>query len=94
MKHPARLEKLLLAVAIATLWCHEIGEQIIQNPDLLDELDSEGEKREPSIFQLGLRFIQRCLSTLMSRLPSLNLRLSNLILEPVLPRIPISRKRQ
>jgi len=94
LEHPARLEKLLLAVAIATLWCHEIGEQIIQNPELQDELDSGGKKRELSIFQLGLRFIKRCLSTMISRLPNLNLRLTNLTLEPVLPRIPISRKCQ
>lgn len=26
LEYPERLEKLLLAVAIATLWCHEIGE--------------------------------------------------------------------
>ena len=94
LEHPARLEKLLLAVAIATLWCHEIGEQIIQNPDLQAELDAGGKKRELSIFQLGLRFIKRCIATVISRLPSLNLRLSNLTLEPVLPRIPISRKCQ
>lgn len=94
LEHPARLEKLLLAVAIATLWCHEIGEQIIQNPDLQDELDAGGKNRELSIFQLGLRFIKRCIATVISRLPSLNLRLSNLTLKPVLPRIPISRKCQ
>jgi hypothetical protein len=94
LEHPARLEKLLLAVAIATLWCHEIGEQIVRNPDLQAELDSGGRKRELSIFQLGLRFIKRCLSTVISRLPNLNLRLSNLMLEPVLPRLPISRKCQ
>ncbi len=31
LEHPKRLEKLLLAVAIATLWCHEIGEHVLQN---------------------------------------------------------------
>jgi hypothetical protein len=26
LQHPERLERLLLAVAMATLWCHELGE--------------------------------------------------------------------
>jgi len=94
LEHPERLEKLLLAVAIATLWCHELGEQVLQNSDLQDELDVGGKKRELSIFQLGLRFIRRCLAIAIDRLPSLNLRLSNLILKPVFPRIPASQKRQ
>jgi hypothetical protein len=94
LEHPERLEKLLLAVAIASLWCHEIGEQVIQNPDLQDELDAGGKKRELSIFQLGLRFIRRCLALNIERLPTFNLRLSNLLLAPVLPRIPVLQKCQ
>ena len=82
------------AIVIASLWCHEIGEQVIQNPDLQDELDVGGKKRELSIFQLGLRFIRRCLALNIERLPTFNLRLSNLVLAPVLPRIPASQKRQ
>jgi hypothetical protein len=89
LEHPDRLEKLLLAVAIATLWCHELGEQVLQDQTLRDELDPGGKKRELSIFQLGLRFIQRCLATAINRLPCFKLHLTNLVLEPVLPRVPI-----
>ena len=92
--HPARVERLLLAVAIATLWCHEIGEQVLQDQTLQDELDPGGSHRELSIFQLGLRFLQRCISTALERLPDLNLLLTNLSLDPVLPRLPVSQKCQ
>ena len=94
LKDPARLERLLLAVAIATLWCHELGEQVIQDQALQDELDPGGKKRELSIFQLGLRFIKRCIATALERLPHLRLCLSNLSLKPVLPRTPSIRKCQ
>jgi len=91
LKEPARLERLLLAVAIATLWCHEIGEQVVQDQTLQDELDPGGKERELSIFQLGLRFIKRCIAVALARLPNLKLRLSNLVLAPVLPRIPATQ---
>ena len=29
LKHPERLERLLLAVAVATIWCHEVGEHVL-----------------------------------------------------------------
>lgn len=88
------MERLLLAVAIATLWCHELGEQVIQDQSLQDELDPGGKDREPSIFQLGLRFIRRCIAVALERLPSLKLRLSNLALKPVLLRVPSPQKCQ
>lgn len=94
LEHPARLERLLLAVAIATLWCHEIGEQVLQDRTLQDELDPGGVHRELSIFQLGLRFLRRCLSTALHRLPDLKLLLTNLSLDPVLPRSPVIQKCQ
>jgi hypothetical protein len=94
LKDPARLERLLLAVAIATLWCHELGEQVLQDQALQDELDPGGKERELSIFQLGLRFIKRCIAIALSRLPDLKLCLSNLSLKPVLPRIPSIQKCQ
>ena len=94
LKDPARLERLLLAVAIATLWCHEIGEQVIQDQALQDELDPGGKERELSIFQLDLRFIKRCIAIALDRLPDMKLRLSNLALKPVLPRVPSSQKCQ
>lgn len=88
LQHPQRLERLLLAVAIATLWCHEIGEQVLQDPSLCEELDPGGKARELSIFQLGLRFIWRCLFLTLDRLPPFTLRLTNLQLQPVIPRTP------
>ncbi len=94
LKDPARLERLLLAVAIATIWCHEIGEQIVQNPTLQDELDPGGKERELSIFQLGLRFIKRCIAIALDRLPDLKLQLSNLVLDPVRPRVTSTQKCQ
>lgn len=89
LEHPKRLERLLLAVAIATLWCHELGEQVLQDHALQSELDPGGKSRELSIFQLGLRFIQRCISVALDRLPPLLLSLTNLDLPPVLPRVPM-----
>jgi hypothetical protein len=94
LKDPARLERLLLALAIATLWCHELGEQVLQDQTLQDELDPGGKDRQLSIFQLGLRFIKRCIAIALERLPILQLRLSNLSLKPVLPRVPSLQKCQ
>ena len=94
LKDPARLERLLLAVAIATLWCHELGEQVIQDQALQDELDPGGKERELSIFQLGLRFFKRCIAIALERLPFLKLCLSNLSLKPVLSRSPSIQKCQ
>jgi hypothetical protein len=94
LKHPERLERLLLAVALATLWCHELGERVIQSPGLQAELDAGGAKRELSIFQLGLRFLRRCIALAIKRLPAFKLRLSNLKLAPVLPRTPVLKKCQ
>jgi hypothetical protein len=94
LEHPARLERLLLAVAIASLWCHEIGEQVLQDQLLHAEIDVGGTHRELSIFQLGLRFLQRCISTALHRLPDLKLLLTNLPLDPVLPRLPVTQKCQ
>jgi hypothetical protein len=83
-----------LAVAIASLWCHEIGELVLQDQTLRNELDPGGAHRELSIFQLGLRFLQRCISTALHRLPDLKLLLTNLSLDPVLPRLPGAMKCQ
>jgi hypothetical protein len=94
LKDPARLERLLLALAIATLWCHELGEQVLQDQTLQDELDLGGKDRQLSIFQLGLRFIKCCIAIALERLPILKLRLSSLSLKPVLPRVPSSQKCQ
>lgn len=85
LQHTERLERLLLAVAIAALWCHELGEQILQDQNLRNELDPGGKDRQLSIFQLGLRFLKRCIAVCMQRLPFFRARLSNLKLDFVLP---------
>lgn len=87
LSDPQRLERLLLAVAVATLWCHELGEQVVQNEQLQKELDAGGTKRELSLFQLGLRFLKRCLALAIERLPKLQLRLTNLDIKPLVPRM-------
>lgn len=94
LQDPQRLERLLLAVAIATLWCHELGEYVLQDADLQAEVDAGGNKRELSLFQLGLRFLKRCLALALERLPKLKLVLTNLALKPLLPKQPAMVKCQ
>ncbi|MDW8099441.1 MAG: hypothetical protein RML36_08185 [Anaerolineae bacterium] len=76
-----RLERLLLALAVATLWGHALGERVVQA-----EVDAGGKQREPSLFQLGPRFLKRCLVMVVERLPRLQLILTNLALLPLGPR--------
>jgi len=38
LQHPERLERLLLAVALATLWCHELGEQVMSQAESIRRL--------------------------------------------------------
>jgi hypothetical protein len=84
LQHADRLERLLLAVAVATLWCHELGEHVLaEGEELRREIDP-GFTRELSLFQLGLRWLQRCLSVTIARLPPFHARLSPLTLLPVI----------
>jgi hypothetical protein len=81
-----RLERLLLAVAIATLWCHELGEHVLdQGEDSRRQIDP-GPSRELSLFQLGLRFLIRCLDTTIDALPNFHAVLSDIRLAPVVKR--------
>jgi len=83
LQHPERLERLLLAVALATLWCHELGEQVIaQGENARREIDP-GCKRELSLFQLGLRWLKRCLANAMHLLPAFTACLSPMQLAPI-----------
>jgi hypothetical protein len=84
LHHPERLERLLLAVAIATLWCHELGEHVLYQGEAARRQIDPGPARELSLFQLGLRFLKRCLNVMIDRLPNFHARLSNLDLQPVL----------
>jgi hypothetical protein len=69
LQHPERLERLLLALALATLWCHELGEHVLAQGDACRREVDAGIERELSLFQLGLRWLKRCVSIGMARLP-------------------------
>ena len=79
LRDAERLNHLLLAVAVATLWIYEIGEQVLRRGKR-SEIDP-GYKRQLSIFQIGRRKLQRafnCGETLL-----FNLCLRPFRLEPV-----------
>ena len=84
LQHADRLERLLLAVAIATLWCHELGEHVLCEGETARREIDPGPERELSLFQLGLRWLKRCVSTAIQRLPAFMARLSPLKLVPVI----------
>jgi hypothetical protein len=84
LQHADRLERLLLAVALATLWCHELGEQVLAAGEQVRRLIDPGDKRKLSLFQLGLRWLKRCIATASDRLPKFRARLSPLKLNPVI----------
>ena len=88
LQHAKRIDHLLLAVAIATLWCHELGEFVLkQGDDARCQVDPS-HTRTLSLFQLGLRWLKRFLATTLNHLPAFNACLSNLRLKPVV--IPLS----
>lgn len=78
LQHAERLERLLLALAIATLWCHELGEHVLADGEAARRSIDPGFTRQLSVFQLGLRWLKRCVSTDLSRLPAFMARLSPL----------------
>lgn len=83
LHHPERLERLLLAVAIATIWCHELGEFVLQQGESLRRWIDPGAQRELSLFQLGLRFLKRALATFTELLHDFKARLHSINLAPV-----------
>jgi hypothetical protein len=58
LRHFDRLSRLTLAVALLYVWLISCGTRIVRNGmrDLVDRND----RRDLSIFQIGLRFIERC----------------------------------
>lgn len=90
LQHTERLERLLLAVALATLWCHELGEFVLDQGELYRREIDPGTKRELSIFQLGLRWLKRCVATAINRLPLFNARLTPIRLLPVVKRVSLN----
>lgn len=88
LQHADRLERLLLAMAVATLWCHELGEGVLADGQTARRQIDPGPTRELSLFQLGLRWLKRCVSIALHNLPLFRARLSDLKLAP-LARAPI-----
>jgi hypothetical protein len=87
LREPARVERLLLGVAIATLWCHELGHFCWEGGaavwQLVDAGYSPRSGRELSLFQAGLRYLRWCLANALDRLPNFAARLIPLNWEPV-----------
>ena len=90
LQHAERLDHLLLALAIATLWCHELGEFVLKQGDEFRSQIDPARTRTLSLFQLGLRWLKRVLATGLLFLPDFKAVLSNLKLPPVV--IPVSQK--
>jgi hypothetical protein len=88
-RHADRLERLLLAVAVATLWCHELGQQVLLAGEVTRQMIDPGYKRELSVFQLGLRWLKRCVSTALHHLGMFRAHLVPIKLKPVV-KIPAS----
>ena len=88
LQHAQRIDHLLLAMAIATLWCHELGEFVLKQGESARCLVNPAHERTLSLFQLGLRWLKRFLATDLLCLPDFQALLSDLKLKPVV--IPIS----
>jgi len=80
LTEPDRLNHLLLALAVATLWIYDIGEQVLRAGER-PEIDPAF-KRQLSVFQIGWRKLRRWITCQNSTLPFLTLRLSPFRLAP------------
>jgi len=89
LQHAERIDHLLLAIAIATLWCHELGEFVLKQGETFRCQVDPAHQRTLSLFQLGLRWLKRTLATGLLFLPDFQALLSNLSLKPV--RLPNSQ---
>lgn len=87
LQHAGRIDHLLLAIAIATLWCHELGEFVLEQGNPARCQVDPAYQRTLSLFQLGLRWLKRALATDTSSLPDFQATLSNLKLKPVVIQI-------
>lgn len=88
LQHAQRIDHLLLAMAIATLWCHELGEFVLKQGEPARCLVDPAHERTLSLFQLGLRWLKRILATGLHFLPDFQALLSNLKLKPVVLPVP------
>lgn len=89
LQHAERIEHLLLAIAMATLWCHELGEFVLKQGETARCQVDPAYKRTLSLFQLGIRWLKRALATTLHFLPDFKAKLSNLRLLPVI--IPVTQ---
>lgn len=87
LQHAERIDRLLLVLALATLWCHELGEFVLKQGETFRRQVDPSRKRSLSLFQLGLRWLKRCLAKGCRFLPDFQAILSNLKLKPVV--IPV-----
>lgn len=83
LQHAQRIDRLLLAVAIATLWCHEVGEFVLKQGEEARRQVDPSHTRTLSLFQIGLRWLKRFLATQLNHLPAFIAKLSNIRLKPV-----------
>jgi hypothetical protein len=83
LQHAQRIDHLLLALSIATLWCHELGEFILEQGEPARCSVDPSHERSLSLFQLGFRWLKRFLATGLLFLPHFQASLSNLKLKPV-----------
>ena len=60
LRHFLRLSRLTLAVAILYVWLISVGTRTVRSG--LRHLVDRNDRRDLSIFQIGLRFIERCLT--------------------------------
>lgn len=88
LQHAERVDHLLLAIAIATLWCHELGEFVLKHGDDFRRQIDPSFQRTLSLFQLGLRWLKRCLAAALHSLSPFQATLSNLRLKPVIIQKP------
>jgi hypothetical protein len=88
LQHAQRIDHLLLAMAIATLWCHELGEFVLRQGETARCWVDPAHERTLSLFQLGLRWLKRFLATGLHFLPNFQALLSNLKLKPVVLPVP------
>lgn len=89
LQHAERIDHLLLALAIATLWCHELGEFVLTQGETFRCQVDPAHERTLSLFQLGLRWLKRTLATGLFSLPDFQALLSNRKLKPVT--LPVSQ---
>jgi hypothetical protein len=90
LQHAERIDHLLLALAIATIWCHELGEHVVVQGESVQRQIDPGPTRELSLFQLGLRWLKRTLAIAAHLLPIFKAKLSDLKLKPVLTPISLN----